>query len=250
MTYTSGHCSLGRLGNQFIRNLAVSLIAEKHDLHVLYCNNHLFERLGIHLFSGKKFYNSIKVINEENYFSIYNDNINYNLNPNTAFFQTKEITNLIYKYLHSEQIKKRIIGKNPFNSRYSNNNDLFVHIRLTDVTDKNPGINYYSNAIKRINFDKLYIATDDKTHNIITDLIMLYPSLIIVDLDEINTFQFGSTCKNIVLSHGTFSMVIGYLAFFSTVYYPEFNPDKLWHGDVFSIENWIKLPTLTALSTN
>ena len=35
MTTTLG---VGRLGNQLIRNLAVSLIAEKHDLYVDYVN--------------------------------------------------------------------------------------------------------------------------------------------------------------------------------------------------------------------
>ena len=238
MTHTSGHCSLGRLGNQFIRNLAVSLVAEKNDLNVKYCNNHLFDKLGIHLFSGTNDYDTIEDLTDENYFSIYNNDIKFNLNPNKAFFQTKEITNLIYDYLHNN--KKRIIEKNPFKSRYENNNDLFIHVRLTDVKDNNPGINYYLNAIKNIKFDKLYIATDEKTHDIIKTLFQLYPAEL-VECDEITTFQFGSTCKNIVLSHGSFSAVIGYLSFFSTVYYPEFKQDKIWHGDMFSIEKWNKL---------
>ena len=37
----------GRLGNQIIRNLAVSLIAEKHNLYVNYSNNVLIKQLGI-----------------------------------------------------------------------------------------------------------------------------------------------------------------------------------------------------------
>ena len=37
----------GRLGNQIIRNLAVSLIAEKFNLNVNYCNKSLIETLGI-----------------------------------------------------------------------------------------------------------------------------------------------------------------------------------------------------------
>lgn len=59
-------------------------------------------------------------------------------------------------------------------------------------------------------------------------------------MDEIHTIQFASTCKHIVLSHGSFSAVIGYLAFFSNVYYPAYG-DTMWYGDMFSIDGWKKL---------
>jgi hypothetical protein len=100
---------------------------------------------------------------------------------------------------------------------------------------------YYINAIKNINFDNLYISTDDKNNNIIMELLQLYTSAQLIDFDEIITFQFASTCKNVVLSHGSFSAVIGYLSFFSNIYYPEYELDKIWYGDMFSINNWIKL---------
>ena len=62
----------------------------------------------------------------------------------------------------------------------------------------------------------------------------------IIDFGEIHTFQFASTCKHIILSHGSFSAVIGYLSFFSDIYYPEYESNKIWYGDMFSINNWIK----------
>jgi hypothetical protein len=233
---------IGRLGNQIIRNLAVSLLAEKHNLKVYYCNKLLINNLGIELFSGSNSYNLIRNLTDDNYFTIYNmDELNYNLNPNDNFFQTKEITNLIYNYLHKDKIKSTIIGNNIFKERYTKNNDLFIHIRLTDAEKWNPGITYYINAINNIIFDNLYISTDDKNNNMITELLKLYPFASLVDADEIITFQFASTCKHIVLSHGSFSAVIGYLSFFSNIYYPEFELNKIWHGDMFSIDNWIKL---------
>jgi hypothetical protein len=240
MTSTTGNN--GRLGNQIIRNLAVSLIAEKYNLKVDYYNNNLIKKLGINLFTGSKIYNSIHELNDNNYFSIYNsNNLNYNLNPNKNFFQTKEITNFLYNYLHTDTIKSNIINNNPFNNRYMKNNDLFIHVRLGDVKDKNPGINYYTNTIKTINFDKLYISTDSPNHNIITTLLKLYPDTKVIICDEITTIQFASTCKNIILSHGSFSAIIGYLSFFSTIYYPEYDLNKIWYGDMFSINNWIKM---------
>ena len=240
MTSTTG--TNGRLGNQIIRNLAVSLLAEKHNLKVDYYNKELINNLGIELFSGSNSYDNIQCLTDDNYFAVHNsDKLNCNLNPNNNYFQTKEITNILYNYLHRDEIKSKIIENNKFRERYAKNNDLFVHIRLTDVAQYNPGITYYANAIKNIKFDNLYISTDDKNHNIIIELLQLYPSSQLIDYDEITTFQFASTCKHIILSHGTFSAVIGYLSFFSNVYYPIYELNKIWYGDVFSIENWIKL---------
>ena len=120
---------IGRLGNQIIRNLAVSLLAEKNNLKVDYSNKDLINKLGIELFSGNNSYEYINYLTNDNYFTIYNsDNLNYNLNPNNNFFQTKEITNFLYTYLHTEKVKSSIIDNNPFNHQYNNNNDLFIHI--------------------------------------------------------------------------------------------------------------------------
>ena len=120
MTTTTMH---GRLGNQIIRNLAVSLIAEKHNLFVNYCNFELINELGIDLFVGKNNYDNTIVLSEENYLSILNnDSLNSNLDPNSGYFQTSEITNLLYKYLQDDKIKSNIMNKNPFNDRYNKNN--------------------------------------------------------------------------------------------------------------------------------
>lgn len=232
----------GRLGNQIIRNLAVSLVAEKHNLKVDYYNKFLINELGIKLFSGNNSYDIIQYLTDDNYFAIYNsDELKYNLNPNDNYFQTKEITNFLHNYLLTEKVKSSIIYNNPFKFRYNNNNDLFIHIRLSDVAHLNPGIKYYINAIKNIHFDNLYISTDEKNHNIIIDLLQLYPHAQLINYDEIATFQFASTCKHIILSHGSFSAVIGYLSFFSDIYYPEYELNKIWYGDMFSIDKWIKL---------
>jgi hypothetical protein len=239
MTTTVG--TNGRLGNQIIRNLAVSLLAEKHDLCVHYYNKDLINKLGIELFIGKKTYSGVKELNDNNYFSVYNcDSIDYNLNPNIYYFQTYEITNLLHKHIHSERVKSTIIERNPFKERYNANGDVFIHIRLDDAARHNPGIHYYLNTLKQITFDKLFISTDQTNHDIIKTIMLQYPNTILVTYDEIKTFQFASTCKNIILSHGSFSAIIGYLSFYSTIYYPEYEANKMWHGDMFSIENWIK----------
>ena len=265
MTTTTIHN--GRLCNQIIRNLAVSAIAEKYDLQVNYANQTLIQKLGIFLFSGKNVYSKYIELTDNNYFSIYNSGrLNSNLLPDKSYFQTKEITNFLYERLRTDNSKLSIIEHNPFNYRYELNNDIYVHIRLGDMAHNTPGLQYFVNTINKIlsakmmerdkrerdgGFtnedisthlqvtDKIYISTDEPTHHIIRTLIDMYPETILLTYNEIHTIQYASTCKHVILSHGSFSAIIGYLSFFSTVYYPEYEPDKIWYGDMFSIKGWI-----------
>jgi hypothetical protein len=228
----------GRLCNQIIRNLAVSLIAKKQNLYVDYSNYNLIKELGIDLFIGKNKFNNTISVNDDNFFNtleLPENSLESNIDANGSYFQTKEITNFLYSYLQIN--KESIINANQFNSEY-NNNDCFIHIRLGDVADKNPGLNYYLKALSKIQFDNLFIASDDVNHQIIKDILVKYPLAQIKKLDEKNTIQFASTKKYVILSHGSFSAVIGYLSFFSLIYYPKYEKCKIWYGDMFSIPGW------------
>jgi len=230
----------GRLGNQIIRNIAVSLIAERHNLYVIYFNHLSIKDLGIVLYVGIKKYNQSIILNDENYMSVYHsDRIQSNLKPNDAFFQTKEIIQLIYQYLHRDTIQSRIIEQNPFRERYQRNQDVFIHVRLTDVAHFNPGIQYYRHAIQSVKYENMYVSTDEPDHTIIQELRESYPTLQIMHYDEMKTIQYASTCRHIILSHGSFSAIIGYLSFFSTIHYPKYDPAKMWYGDMFSLDEWI-----------
>jgi hypothetical protein len=233
----------GRLGNQIVRNIAMSIVAEKFNLKVVYSSNDLISKLGIELFSGKNEYSTTALLTDNNYFFILNEAeyVRSNLDPNHAYFQTREISKLLYSYMRSEKVMARIIDHNPFKERYNANNDLFVHLRLDDVSRFTPGFHYYSNAIKQIECDNIYISTDEETHPIVKQLCDTYPHIQIIKYDEIGTFQFGSTCRHVILSHGSFSAVIGYMSFFSAVYYPEYESGKMWFGDMFTIDPWKKL---------
>jgi len=238
----------GRLGNQIIRNLAVSFIAKNHDLKVCYSSAELINKLGIELYCGRLVYTSGKVLNDKNYFETLNiEKLEYKLNPNKYFFQTYDITKLIYSHIHSDEVKSNIIKCNPYKERYNNNNDLYLHVRLGD-TEKfarktNPGIEYYKKAINMNKFDNLYISTDAPNHEIIKTLLSTYLNASLIKYNEVNTIQFASTCKNVILSHGSFSAIIGYLSFFSNVYYPKYRigGKQMWHGDIFSIDGWIEI---------
>lgn len=233
----------GRLCNQFIRNLATSVIAERHDLKVTYSNPVFFENIGLNLYSGNQSYDTHLELTDSNYFETLNMPVlRENVNTHHSFFQTREITNMLYERIRSDPLKTSIIAKNNYKERYNRNNDCFVHVRLSDVTHFNPGLAYYLTALSRITFDNLYIGTDSSNHKIIHRIVEAFPGSIVLDYNELDTIQFGSTCKHVILSHGSFSAVIGYLAYDSIIYYPEYR--NMWHGDMFSIPGWICIPAI------
>jgi hypothetical protein len=234
--------AVGRFCNQLFRNVAVSLIAEKCNLMVDYVSIDLIRLLGISLYTeGTNAYNNTIPLTDENYMETYNnaESVTNNLDPNNNFFQTKEISKLIHTYLKTQ--KENVIMANSFKDRYLMNNDVCVHIRLTDASHHNPGASYYIQTLARINSDNIIIATDEPTHFIINEILKSYPTCKILNLDVIKTIQFASTCNNVILSHGSFSAVIGYLSYYSTVYYPKYDTNHMWYGDMFSIDGWIQV---------
>ena len=119
------------------------------------------------------------------------------------------------------------------------NNDVFIHVRLGDIQDKwNNSFEYYNSILEKMSFDKGYISSDTIDSEICVKLIDKY-NLNIINENEVKTIMFASTCTNIVLSGGTFSWLIGFLAFYSKyIYYPMDKKDK-WYGDIFVFDEWI-----------
>jgi hypothetical protein len=77
---------------------------------------------------------------------------------------------------------ENIINANPYKQRYNCNNDCFIHIRLTDASQHLPDITFYINAINNINFEKLYIATDEINHNVIKLILQNFPNSMFIGL--------------------------------------------------------------------
>jgi len=239
MTSVSSDISNGRFCNQLIRSIATSLLAKKHNLKVSYAIYDDLNSFGLDLFSGENTWPSLIQLTDSNYFDIFNsEKLESNLDSNKSYFQTREIIQKVYEFIQSK--KQTIILNNNHKERYENNNDCFVHLRLDDASQWNPGFKYYDKAISNLNYDTLYISTDQLNHPLITQIVEKYPTTLI-QYNEVDTIKFASTCKYIILSHGTFSSCIGYFSFSSEVYYPEFRNLVKWHGDIFSITGWNKV---------
>jgi hypothetical protein len=217
----------GRLCNQIIRNIALSIVAEKFDLKTEYQSIEKMKDLGIPLFSGLKSYRSIQKFSKINEF----DNIkkiSYNLQTN-GYFQCNENISRIYEYIQIH--KKIIINKNPWKERFSNNKDLFIHVRAGDMKKHALDSSYYQYCIEKTKYENIYLATDNKKHETVKNLIKKYPNIKLVDKSPVQTIQFGCTCFNIILSHGSFSAMIGYLAYFSeNIYY--YNHEPGWSASI------------------
>jgi hypothetical protein len=108
-------------------------------------------------------------------------------------------------------------------------------LRLDDASQYCPPLEYFDNAVSRVDFSDGYISSDSINHEICRYLIDKYNLKIFKD-DEVGTIQFASTCKHIVLSGGTFSWMIGLLSFFSKVTFPI--QKIVWHGDIFVFDEW------------
>jgi len=231
--------SEGRFCNHIIRALGAHFIAKSQNLKFNYGEYYdKMKQLGIHLFIGNLTYKSELNI-PNNIIPFLSSPLFRNINVNKSFFQTKEFSNYLYTYYQNPESQQSIIDANKFKYRYKTNNDVFVHIRLGDVTDKNPGFEYYDKALSQITFKNGYMATDDFNHEICQSLIKKY-NLKIIDYDEVETIMFGSTCKYIVLTGGSFSYIIGLFSFFSNVYYlKSFN--TWFPAELFHIPDWTEI---------
>jgi hypothetical protein len=243
---SSTHGGAGRLGNHIFRNLALSQIAEAHDLYVDYSYHTELTALGLSLFVGTKRHPSTITLEENMYFDILNrPALHCNLGTLNKYYQTKEISNFLYSRIRIQAYQQNIRQYNPFKIRYGANNDVVIHLRLGDIAEGgfNPSVDYYLKALSLISsYDSIYLSTDNANHPIVKQIFKQYPAAQILGYNEIQTIQFASTCKHVILSHGSFSAVIGYLAFDSDVYYPAYEWAKtMWFGDIFSIPGWNKV---------
>jgi hypothetical protein len=225
-----------RFVNHFFINMVCHFISINNNLKFEYSYFDDFQKLGIDFYIGEKTYDSSIELSDSNFFfyidKVFHKNITFH--P-SIYFQTKEFAFYLKNYIYQPTQQVNIISHNPFKERYNNNNDVFIHIRLGDSVKNNPGFLYYDNLLSKLSFDKGYISSDSIQHPICSSLISKF-NLHIIDDNVVPTIQFGSTCKHIILSNGTFSWFIGLLGFYSTVYYPKIK--NIWHGDIFVFPEW------------
>lgn len=233
-----------RFGNLFFLNMCLHLFSIKYDLKSSYKYINQFNELGIHFYKGNKIYHKNYLLTDNNFENLLESDAtpkNIIIN-NDVWFHTNRFCKIIDDYFKKNKIFKKVMNKNYYKDRYNNNNDLFIHVRLGDVENRTKKIlSYFDNTIKSLKFNKGYIASDNINHDICIYLSKKY-NLTFINENEVRTIMFGSTCNNIILSGGTFSWLIGFLAIKSKkIFYPDI--EDRWYGDIFNFSNWKQIKT-------
>jgi|10_taG_2_1085330.scaffolds.fasta_scaffold116663_1 hypothetical protein len=262
----------GLFGNVFFRNMTLHLLSKKYNTgshyekipkpypllpHYYQWGADEFLKLGIHFedqnlhsFNRTIKLNDNKISNFINNDLKIDNSVRYMFDQG-VFCQSPDIVKYIVNYfLDSEnEICKNIITNNKYTKRYKNNNDLFIHIRagypFYSLKQKKilhpliPPQTFYEKIIESLEtqYDNIYLSSDNINHKTCQELIEKYKITPFKE-DKIDTILFGSTCKNIIISSGTFSFIIGILAFFSeNVYFSNTAgkyTNKNWHPSFYS----------------
>jgi hypothetical protein len=234
--------SRGRLGNHIIRAFAATVLAKKNSLVFDYGEYFpKMKELGINLYTnGTTSYSStIDVSTSELMNHIYKETANKSNIIIEDYYQSKDFSNYLYSYYRDPENQHSIIHANRFKERYNSNNDVFVHVRLDDVVCHNQGYDYYDKALSTLQFEHGYISSDTIDHDICKKLIQKY-NLTPITYNEVETIMFGSTCKYIVLTGGTFSYIIGLFGFFSKVFYLK-QISSWFPEELFFIDDWTQV---------
>jgi hypothetical protein len=248
----------GRFANQFIRNMAVHFIARHHNLPIDYAEKEKMTALGVELFSGDGQYEQVYTVDDSNFFSLIGGAPLYkNIQlVHGTYAQTREFAMYLWDYFSTPTIQDQILQANQHRDRYQNNQDVFVHVRLGDVPHHNPGVKYYVEALQKAQsehgFSGGYLSSDTPDHPFCLYLKQKY-GLETWNGNEVETIQFANTCRILILSHGTFSWMMGLFGFHSQVYFPKVH--AVWHGDIFVFEGWNEvefqhLPDIDILSSH
>lgn len=245
----------GRFGNQFIRNLCLHLIAERDDLCFEYAFRRHFRRLGVELFSGKTTYayGNHVVLDDANICDYLHHQTSQQKNVviTRMFAQCRLVSSLLFNHFSLSSVRENVMGKNPHRDRYGSNDEVFVHVRLGDVPHLNPGPHYYDYALSQMGVKRGggFLSSDSIGHPTCRYLIRKYGLTVHDEGDEVETVQFASTCGGgLVLSNGTFSWVIGLLAFATPdnrIFYPQLT--TRWHGDIYVPGRWREIKTAEAV---
>lgn len=259
----------GDMCNHLIKYIIAFLLANKFSIQIKSkCTkfNKKFIELGLHLNTHNNIYppydeDSVTAIHLDNNSVIFLlDKQSTNIDKNQKyiltranFYQNPQIMRHIIKYFnyYDNKLCQEIINNNKFKNRYNNNNDMIIHIRniyaessrkLTHTFANFPGFNYYNNIIEEYKHktDNIYLCSDYTLNSeIIDNLLNTHNNIKIKYLSDTDTILFGSTCKYVVLSSGSYSFFLGILSFFSIVFYNkdagiDGTSNKRWHPSYYT----------------
>lgn len=242
--YFSTVNSEGRFGNHFFRNMYWHLLAERNNLNVEYSFQDLFLRL-----LGWKFHKGTKnrvsdaptvVIKDDSMLEWLEKSIGDQEQVETDryfFGQRREFCHLLRSYFSENNLfpEEKVAPKT-----------VFLHVRLGDAERFNPGLDYYRTVLTGLSdLSSGHLASDTPNHPICQTLLAEFPFLQPVPdtLDEVDTIRLALKHETLILSHGSYSWLMGFLCGENgnrSIYYLDAST-VTWHGDIFVFDDWNKI---------
>lgn len=236
--YASTRGMSGRFGNHVFRNLFWHVVAERNNLYVEYERAEEIEQLlGWKLHRGRRgrlqhpsVYTSVT---EANMMQVLTQTVplDQQLYSHPEFYgQTREFCLFLRHYFEERLLYPRV-NVQP--------DSVWVHVRLGDVAELNPGWSYYHSVLQQLTWVRGMVTSDSPEHEICQRLLTQYPQLTLAPKawNETQLIRTALTHSHMVLSQGTFSWCMGFLAPRSTqIYFPRIK--RVWHGDIFVFPDW------------
>lgn len=224
----------GRYGNNLFQLSAANILSKKY-------NQRIESDLKSNILKVNQPLSDINltktvILNDKNFIIKHNDPNLYHCNiVLEGFFQQKEIVS-------------EFIQQNEYITDQSPKDKTFMHIRLGDFIRNGMALDYqyYETALARVNTENLVVSTDDQHHDIVKKILDKYNATLVQNSPE-DIILYGASCKNKVLSMGTFSWWIGFLGnilhsdFVETTICPNINHYACWHGKIFPMFNWAEV---------
>ncbi len=217
----------GRFGNHLIQLSCAAAIANKFKQNI----SNPFDQSIIQIpkFEDAK-YDKTLVINDSNISELFLlDKVDFNISL-TGFLQLEKCIQESIKY-------------NTFTSTEMID-ATFVHFRLDDLVKLGFSLpfEYYNNALSSLDNKRIIASTDSPDHEIVKKLQEKY-SIEMYFGDENATILLGASCRQKILSQGTFSWWIGFINNYKTdkIIYPDFSKYPAFCGDIFSSRGWNSL---------
>ena len=214
-----------RLGNWLFINFIIHLLSKKFNYFPVYVALAESDALGFKYHYGTECKNDLRLYTDDTILNLLSgpDFIDHGVSFN-GFGQLKDIV-LSYKH------ELYIISNKSFNLV----DGVFVHVRLDDACQNNPGLEYYRTCLKNINFECGYISSDSPDHPMVKSLISEF-NLALYNNSPVETINYAKKFDKLILSGGTFSWWIGVLSKASEIFYPK--QKIIWHGDIFVFPEW------------
>lgn len=221
----------GRLGNNLIQYFAAYIFSKKFNLKLNVNPTDEFYSIVKYTKIDGDIGNNIVQLTDNNFLEyLESDELelnNYHLN---GYFQLKYF---LQKYENDIKLNLKL------NYKDVNKEMVFIHYRIGDIINdcRMLPLEYYIEALEKLNCKGGYISSDSINHNFCQILINKF-NLIPINLSPIDTINFAKDFNNIILSDGTFSWCIGFLSNANNIIYNK--REYLWHGDIF-FDRWESL---------